>query len=602
MLHLYHKSKTSNQVKETLDAFKFCDSVDISKVSNVRDDDVYIVEIDKSKKELLLQIRKLLLNKQNRLIYFFINDSSSLILFQLASLLNVGNVVTKKSDIHNVILNIKKDILDFENLKLKKNILQILENEQYFLVYKDDKLKFASQKIYDDFNFEDILEVESKLHSLMDLKNNSTFTLNQQKYNTTAKRIDSTGENFIFIENISQNISKDVLGIDFVKNRIYFIEVLKEKMLQKNISTSELGIITIQIENISNLKNDWSEYDIEIAVRDLLLHIKINIESHILFAQYDNGLYLTLFENLDFKELKEEALLIQKKISEYTQTKKIKPIISLYAFDINDLELNKILEIISHVAVEEITSKDIQTQKLHRILNLDVGLDDERVIDIFLQTAFINKASIKLLNIYKGLCINTSSEIVKKTDQEIYVKFELLQGIAMQFEGSTVIQSSSLSKDILADINYLDSKKQLVQLKNFRFVQGNANSRKYSRVTCSVRTPISFSHKKETLNGEILDISMNSIALKVRVHSNIEQIKGEAVILNFTLPVKSSEEDFSRLSLSAKVIIFNCGEEYCKVIVHLDEDQSSEPILMEYVYNRQKEIIIELKKQTTLLT
>ena len=44
-----------------------------------------------------------------------------------------------------------------------------------------------------------------------------------------------------------------------------------------------------------------------------------------------------------------------------------------------------------------------------------------------------------------------------------------------------------------------------------------------------------------------------------------------------------------------------CDEKYCKIVMHLDEDQAHESILMEYVYSRQKEIITELKKQTTVL-
>ena len=600
MLHLYNKVQMSDQVKELINAFDFCESVDISNVNDIKDDDLYIVEIDRSQKELLIHIRNLLFYKKNSLIYFFINDSHSLMLFQLASLLNVKSIITQKSDIFKTILNIKKDFLDFENLKRNKALLQALGKEQYFLLYKDNKLKFASQKIYKDFEFQNLSCIESKIESIFDLDNNSTFTFNQQQYKTINKKLDSSDENFIYIDNVAQNTGKDILNIEFIKSRIFFIETIKEKILQEDISKQKLGIITIHIENIFNLKKDWSEYDIEVAVRDLLLQIKMSIQPNIILAQYDNGLYLTLFEGLDFEAIKEKALEIQKEVTKYTKNQMIKPIIGLYAFDINDLELNKILEIISDIAIEKIKAKDIETKKLHRVLNLSENLDDARAIDIFLQTAFINKTPVKLVNIYKGICINTSSVVVKKTDQEIYVTYEHLQGVVMQFEGSTVIQSSSFSKDILADVKYIDLKKKIAQLKNFRFIKGSANAREYSRVTCSVRTPISVSYNKETLSGEILDISMNAIAIKTRICNIVNEIKNKIVTLNFTLPVKSSEEGYSRLTLKAKVIVSFCNKEHCKIVVNLEEDQSSEAILMEYVYNRQKEIITELRKQTKL--
>lgn len=171
----------------------------------------------------------------------------------------------------------------------------------------------------------------------------------------------------------------------------------------------------------------------------------------------------------------------------------------------------------------------------------------------------------------------------------------------MHFEKETVLQSSEFSKDIVADVKYIDFKKKLALLKNFRFVFGNANSRKYSRVTCSQRTPISILHSRSTLSGEILDISMNSIAVKTRVYQGIEDLKLNPVILNFTLPVKSSEEGYMKLTLEADVMFTVCDEKYCKVVVNIEENQDHEAILMEYVYDRQKEIIVELKKQTTML-
>jgi hypothetical protein len=190
---------------------------------------------------------------------------------------------------------------------------------------------------------------------------------------------------------------------------------------------------------------------------------------------------------------------------------------------------------------------------------------------------------------------------MKKTDHEVYVTYEPLQGTVMQFEKNTVIQSSNFTKDIAADVTYIDSKKKLALLKNFRFVHGSANARKYSRVTCSQRTPISIVHHKGTLNGDILDISMNSIAVQTRYHPSINAIKATKASLKFTLPIASSEEGFLKLTLTAEVIFTMCDEEFCKVVVNLEEDQLHEAILMEYVYNRQKEIIVELKKQTTML-
>ncbi|MDA3908245.1 MAG: PilZ domain-containing protein, partial [Sulfurimonas sp.] len=432
-------------------------------------------------------------------------------------------------------------------------------------------------------------------------QNSFNFGASAKTYNIKSITSSYNGDTFIYIQSISQDNMQVSSGVDFIKNRIYFIEILKEKILEASISKSLFSIMTIQVENMENLSQYWSEYEIEMSVRDLLLQVKIEIDSHTLLAQYDNNLYLSLFEGLDFESTKQKASTLQAKISAYTSKQDIKPIIGVYAFDINSLELNTVLKTISDIAKEEISIKDIDTKKLYRVIDISNELDDARAIDMLLQGTFTNKTPIKLLNIYKGLCINTSSKIMKKTDQEVYVTYEQLQGTVMNFEKETVIQSSSFIKDIVADVKYIDSKKKLALLKNFRFVQGNANSRKYSRVTCSQRTPISIVHQKGTLSGEILDISMNSIAIKTRLHPYIETLNTAQVSLKFTLPISSSEEGYMKLTLTSEVIFTMCDEEFCKVVVNLDQDQVHEAILMEYVYDRQKEIIVELKKQTTIL-
>ena len=593
MVHIFYKTSTSEQVQETLNAFKPLDELDISGLKSIEDYDVYFVEIDKIEKQILLHIKQLLSDKTDSLIYFFINDSHSLMLFQLSSLLNVKTIITSKSDISKVIANIKKDISLQKSTKLEHVIADTMIHEHCFMIFNSNNLKYASQKIYDDFDCKNLDEVGLKVCSQFNLENflnnnisfeeNIEFSSNSQIYNIDSSPSTVSDDKFIYLEKVSQSDLHHTLDVDFIKNRIYFIEILKEKILEKSISDSKLGILTIQVDNISKLKGDWSAYEIEEAIHDLLLEVDTAMNSHTLLAQYDNGLYLTLFEDLDFEAIKAKALTIQDHILTYTKTQKIKPIVGLYAFDINDLELNKTLEIISDLSRDAVTQEDIQMQKLHKIINVNEDMDDTEVIDILLQAVFTNKSPIKLINIYKGLCINTSSLILKKSSDAVDVTFQQLQGTVMNFEKSTVIQSSSFSKDITADVVYIDNSKKFARLNNFRFSQGSANSRKYSRVTCSQRTPIIVLHDKGTLNGTILDISMNSIAIKTRKHENIESLKHSVVTLNFTLPINNSLDGFVKLSLEAEVKFIMSDIDYCKVIVNLYENQASESILMEYV-------------------
>lgn len=610
MLHLYYKTTLSAQIPDVVKSFEFCESLDISKIEGVKKDDVYFVEINNIEKNIILHIKNLLSNKTDSLIYFFIDDSQNLMLFQLATLLNVKNTFTPKHETQKIISSIKEDILLKTTTLQNQGIAYALTKNISFVIFKENDLVFASEKLLNDFKYKDLNMLNSNICSQIDLNSFLKNDINKEvslklsdaskKYNIKSITSKFNFDKYLFFEDLSQKNHAESIKIDSIKNRIYFIEMLKKRLDEKKASKQIYTIITIEIQNLEKLSQFWEEYEIEMAIRDMLLQVELELDASSIFAQYDNKLYLALLQGLDFEATKQKAQSIQTCILEYSAKQKIRPTVGLHVFDVNDFELNNSLKIISDISKDNISAKDIESQKLYKILNVDDELDDAKTIDMLLQASFTNKNPLKLLNIYKGLCINTASKIVKKTDEEIYVSFEQLQGIVMNFEKTTVIQSSCFIKDIEADVKLIDLNKKIALLKNFRFANGSANGRKYSRVTCSQRIPISIINNKDSLSGEILDISMNSIAIKTRAFKRIEELASTDALLKFILPVKSSQDGYMKLELEAKITFTKCGEDFCKIVVDLEQDQAHESILMEYVYNRQKEIIVELKKQTII--
>ncbi len=611
MLHLYKHQLGSIQINEVLKLFSNTKSIDIADAKSVEESDVYFVEIQKIEKEFLLHIKRLLSSKKDALIYFYINDSHSLMLFQLSSFLNVKSIFTKKNDLNSIVSKINTDLIKFQSINQEHQMIENLSANYFFVLFESNKLVMASQRVYDEFGYTKLDEVDAYLETELDmksilkkditLKKELSFLDQKEYFSISSVCNQKNNQTIIYFEKINKNQEDDSSKMDFIKVRILFIERLKEKILEQTIVKSELGLITLGIDNMVNLRDDWEDYDIEIAVKNLLLQVKIELDTHSFIAQYNNNLYITLFEDLDFDALKAEAIKINTLLAEYTKKQKIKPRISLYALDVGTLELNNILGLIADISNNKISSKSLEEHDIHRVLGVDEELDDATIIDQLLQSVYVNKTELKLQNIYKGLCINTASKIVKKTGDTVYLSFEKLQGTAMNFEKQTLLQSSGFFKDISASVNYIDFNKRIVQLQDFKFMQGNANNRQYSRVTCSQRTPIALKHDKGVVNGVISDISLNSIAIKSRLNNNISSLKLSQIKLSFTLPIKSSEEGFVKLDFEAKVVFSVCDDEYCKIVVNLLENQANEALLMEYVYGRQKEIIIELKKQSNMI-
>ena len=177
MIHLYNKISSSAQIQETTDAFDTCELIDICNVESLPYAEVYLVEIDKAEKDFLLHIKNLLIDKKHSLIYFFISESNSLMLFQLASLLNVKSIITKKSVTSKIISNIKKDLSLNLKVKLNQSIAKAIEYQHSFMVFDSNGLKFASQKLYDDFESNSLDEIKSNVCSKFNLVSLSNFSI-----------------------------------------------------------------------------------------------------------------------------------------------------------------------------------------------------------------------------------------------------------------------------------------------------------------------------------------------------------------------------------------------------------------------------------------
>jgi hypothetical protein len=224
-------------------------------------------------------------------------------------------------------------------------------------------------------------------------------------------------------------------------------------------------------------------------------------------------------------------------------------------------------------------------------------MSDKEIISFLLDSAFVNNTEFKLLNFYKGMCINTVSAILKKTDNEIYVKVEQIQGSVMSIDKKTVLQSTTFTRDIQASVKYIDVREKIAILHNFKILESNANLRKHGRVDFHIRTTVAISLVGSKISGEILDISANSIAIRVKHAKILNNILNKDIGLTFYLPNKISAAGDIKLEETANVIYESCGiDGYLKLVCTLYENSINENIILEYVYERQKNIIKRMRE------
>ncbi len=604
LCHLYFQHSISHHAQEILDTFDNSISLDIDKISGLDDYDTYIIELQEANQTISSTLRQLFKEKPNSLIYFIVPKKHDLKFFQLTYLLNAKHLITQSIETQKVI----KKIVEDQKSHKKETLTFLVGNAaiqiKSFMLYKNMQLEEVSSQLLEDFKCKTFQSFQANILSKLEIQTllekdgvieksillNSTVS---QNYTATSLSV-ANNKKIIFIELSSQQTNQ----LDFISSRVTFIELLKEKLLAKNIIDNELSAITINIQNIKRLQEELTILDLENLLIDFLDFVESTLDKIVIFAQIEINYYVILFENIQYKEINDIAKNLNTQIIHYISTQKYKPLIDIYTVNLGTLEFSDIISTFTNIKNKELSQEKSNSIDIKHINNTQNIITEKNLLD----DAFKRSIKIKILNIYHGLVINTPSKILKITKEYIYIRFDSLQGVVINIEKRTVLQSPVFLQDIEATVKKIDLTKKIAILENFKFLKTNANSRKYSRVTTSTKTPISMLVNGATVNGYILDLSIKSIAIKIKYTPLIDTIKTDIISLAFNIPNLKSNVGFSRLNIKAKVILVTLKDTHdmCKIICDIDEDYMNDSILMQYIYERQKELIIELKKTAQL--
>jgi len=186
--------------------------------------------------------------------------------------------------------------------------------------------------------------------------------------------------------------------------------------------------------------------------------------------------------------------------------------------------------------------------------------------------------------------------MLKKENDAIYVKVEQIQGSVMGLEKKTIIQSSAFIRDIQATVRYVNVQEKIAILENFKILDLNINLRKHGRVNPERKTAVALSLVGSKIKGEIVDISANSISLKVKQAKALNGTLNKDIGLDFYLPSSLTQSGQFKLDETAAVIYAaDIDKGYTKIVCIFNKNTKNEDFLMDYVYSRQRGIIRDMK-------
>lgn len=598
--HLYFSSITLSSLSKQKNIYEGYRSADISsKLFDAKLFDIIFIEIQTLNKQNFRILSDIVSINKNKDIYIFATDYKNTVLLKLANHFALDEVMPLKDDAKQIENTITKSIKKLGTQR-ETYYANILNDSIAFLIFDEQKLKFANKLGFELFAQNEILGLESVIQAQQDI---GDFIADPQCKSKQLQPSSSDANQYLWFK-----CQKDkelliailphesaTLSIGKTIDRFTFIESLKDTLAQDFIEQKERVLLCINLENYDKLIKTLGSLAVYDFVKTFIQKLYDLKKPGQQIVQWSPSFFVILEENESFTSNKLYLDTLHQKLIYSEGDQKVSPIIISSALSIKGLNLSDVLakiELIERYALK-IEDGDESYFELH---HLDSYLDPSEQIRHYLKSCLNNKTPIKLLNIYKGLCINTQSFILKITDDSYFVHCENLQGYSMQFENKTVLQAPDLPKDIQADISYINIEKSYAILDNLSFLNFSANNRAHTRVQPNVRLPIAIKHERDTFSGIILDISIQAIAIKLNAFFNPDFLNHK-IELRFKLPDASAEDGYVSMLISGSIInIMTVEETRSKIVVHLELTKPFDSYLLRYMYNRQKELIVELKR------
>ncbi len=368
-----------------------------------------------------------------------------------------------------------------------------------------------------------------------------------------------------------------------VETRLGFLELLKDKLLYQE---KKLSLIPVAFKNLN--------------ARDLKITLQVvqeSLETHSQLAQYNGEFYVALYENKDFETIKKEARKLNLQLNELCSTHEVMLLSQVYAIDIEAMKFEQILELLNSIEKNRVPDDLLINEKICFIENMQENQSDAYILQQMLNTLKFNQVEYKLLNIYKGLVVNSKTTVVKVDENFIQLQLKNLQIEVIALQKKTVLEIPGYTQTIELNLKYLNIQKGIATFEKPVLIKSSVNARKHGRVTCERATNIAISAEGTSIKGSIIDISLVSIAVKLPYSKVLDKLEGKDVMLSFELSLHKSHV-VNAVIRKAKVqrVFVNKEKKIAKLVCEFYENHENEHILMEYIFQRQKSIIREIKR------
>jgi len=370
--------------------------------------------------------------------------------------------------------------------------------------------------------------------------------------------------------------------------------LLQEQINRAQKYNLKLSIIIFDIDDFRHKNSLYGEDICNIAILQLASLVGASLKGDEIFARRGDDEFVILLDGVPLSKAFEKGEFLRKVISEHNFENVDKVTCS---FGVVELDCGEDFEAFIHRAALMLKkAKDsgkncVKTDtELEEKLKKEIYEREQEILLKQFELLNIKKESLDFYLFYKELPVKNKIDIIEVDlkGHTITVAINKKKLGLLHRVRSCYFTHPTFSKTIQAKIKYIDDKKGETTLFMLSQVSLAPTNRKTLRVIPNGEMPIKLYLFDTLLKGLVLDVSVNSISIRVDDVENI--MLGMDIRVSF--PIKEKEEIF----LNCRILkIFRDEDiEHYKVVLTILHSKDTENPLIEYLSKRQMDIIKEI--------
>ena len=193
---------------------------------------------------------------------------------------------------------------------------------------------------------------------------------------------------------------------------------------------------------------------------------------------------------------------------------------------------------------------------------------------------------LKLVNYFRQIPVSYAADILTVESDSAECSVHQLQAVVITQEKVTILKSSHFPRDVVANVNYVNVEKSRVVLSSFSYALVRADRRMSVRVELTDPLYATFCAAEVSVGGRLLDMSLTGISISVPVDPRLPlSERGE---LTVKLPSDT-------IVVPASLLTTKSTDAGYRLIFEIEATRASELAISRYIFQRQVEIIKELK-------